>query len=935
MKYLLTQIALLLFVCIAPLSVCHADTFKGKVVNAETGEPLVGANINSEINPQPGWSIQNYTETDSTGCFYLNSGWEGRIMLKFSMIGYKSTRKVDYSYGEEVKDTTDLGTIRLQPTALMLQEVEVKGHIPRITMSGDTIVFNPDAFKLKEGARLDELIKKLPGVQNRDGKLYWNDKPIRLMMNGKDLFGGDQIVGELPAEVANKIKLYDRKSELARHTGSDEGEEDHVLDIQVKPGFLDKWYGEVEAQYQTKKRYMFDVRASKLSDHDPQMIYAQANNANRYIDRTMRQTMNRNIDGDGKSQYGSYNYQHNWQTKGAENFDNNSIDFSANLGHSDGWNTFNQSTETFFPDKDRTFALSRRHRNKHNVTPQIQANLFAYTDSLNTITVKAHATYAKSRTTNQTDAASYGYEPDKFKYHTLDAALAAKPGDALYNQLITRSRNYQTDDEQTRQLVIDYAWVHYLGKKGSFSLSGRTNLNGNNSDTYINRNLEYLREGSSEKQWQYYDYTKHNASTSIKAAFDYWLGKKVYFNISDNLMYTRTRVGRNFYADTDEHNVSNNMPTTLDANNALHYLLHTWTNTVTLKSTITPSKKLMIMPKLDWTVNRESTDYQYGRLDTAAVRISHAIEPSIFLKWKMNRVRSMDLSFAYNTTVPDLISTFGYRNTIDPLQISEGNPLLHNSHSHTTTFGYHRMWLRKQIVLGVSASYRKDINPTATLYRYNSNTGVYESKPMNVKGGDEWKFGFNYDQGLGVYFRLMNKFALSKSQSYGFLTIVDNADPQAKADLNHQRLLGINENLELTYETEKLSLTLFNDLTLNRYRYDDASYNSRPVYNSAGIIARIKLSPVELWIRLADDFRSGYQTAEMNGHKLMSNASINYSFCKNKCRLALWVDDIFNKDIYYESEYSAYQRVENSANYLHHYMNLTFTYRFDAKAKKK
>ena len=50
MKNLLTTIVLLLFVCIAPLSVCHADTFKGKVVNAETGEPLVGANINSEIN---------------------------------------------------------------------------------------------------------------------------------------------------------------------------------------------------------------------------------------------------------------------------------------------------------------------------------------------------------------------------------------------------------------------------------------------------------------------------------------------------------------------------------------------------------------------------------------------------------------------------------------------------------------------------------------------------------------------------------------------------------------------------------------------------------------------------------------------------------------------------------------------------------------------
>lgn len=238
---------IVLALSILQTTVCYADTFKGKVVNAETGEVIVGARVESEINPQPGWSIQSTTETDSTGCFYLNGSMEGRIMFKFSMIGYKNLRKVDYSYGREVKDTTDLGIIKLHPTALMLQEVKVTAKMPRITMVGDTIVFNPEAFKLKEGARLAELIKKLPGVENRDGKLYWNDKPIRLMMNGRDVFGGSQIISELPAEVASKLKLYDRKSELARHTGNDDGEEDHVLDIQVKPGFLDKWYGEAEA----------------------------------------------------------------------------------------------------------------------------------------------------------------------------------------------------------------------------------------------------------------------------------------------------------------------------------------------------------------------------------------------------------------------------------------------------------------------------------------------------------------------------------------------------------------------------------------------------------------------------------------------------------------------------------------------------------------
>ncbi len=925
----------MLILCLVQSMVCHADTFKGKIVNAETGEIIVGASIQGEVNPQPGWSIQNSTETDSTGCFCLTNDWEGRIMFKFSMIGYRISRRVDYSYGEDVKDTTDLGTIRLQPTALMLKEVEVTAKVPRITMSGDTIVFNPEAFKLKDGARLDELIKKLPGVQTRDGKLYWNGKPIRLMMNGKNLFGGDQIIGQLPAEVAKKLKLYDRKSELSRHTGKDDGEEDHVLDIQVKPGFMDKWYGEVEAQYQTKKRYMFDITASKLSDHDPQMVYAQANNANRYIDRTMRQSMNSNIDGDGKSQYGSYNYQHNWQTKGTDQYDNNRFDISANLGHSDGSNKINQTTETFFPDQEHTFSLLRQNRSSHKVTPQLQASLFAYTDSVNSINVSANATYEKSRNNYATDAASYGYDQDQFQYHTIDAALAAKPGDTLYNRLITRSHNYQTVDKQSRQLSVEYSWEHFFGKKGSFKLDGSTSASGNDDDTHINRYLEYLRDGNYESVWQSYNSYDHGFSTNLGASFDYWLGKKVYLEASDNVAYKRTRASRDFFAETKNQYVNNYNPTTADPSNAMSNLMHTWTNKLILKSTITPVKAFMIMPKFTWVANREKSDYHYGCLDTLAVRTSQAYEPSLFMKWKMSRVRNMDLSFAYNTTVPDLVNTFAFRNTIDPLSISTGNPLLHNTHSHTTAFNYHRMWLRKQIVLGLGAAYSKDINPLATLYRYNSSMGVYESKPMNVRGGDQWKFNFNYDQGIGVYFRVMNKFELTNSQSYGFLTIVDNNDRNAMPELNHQKCLGVNNDFNFTYELEKFQLELFERVAYSRYRYDDTSYNSSPLFNRLGFSVSLDLGPFNVYARLWDDFRTGYKTAEMNGHKLMSMAYVTYKFYKNKCSLMLYANDIFNKDISYSSDYSAYQRTESNYTYLHHYVMLKLTYRFDAKAKKK
>lgn len=73
----LKKIFAALLLCLIQSAVCTADTFKGKIVNAETGEILIGATVQSEINPQPGWSIQNSAETDSTGCFKLDTSREG------------------------------------------------------------------------------------------------------------------------------------------------------------------------------------------------------------------------------------------------------------------------------------------------------------------------------------------------------------------------------------------------------------------------------------------------------------------------------------------------------------------------------------------------------------------------------------------------------------------------------------------------------------------------------------------------------------------------------------------------------------------------------------------------------------------------------------------------------------------------------------------
>lgn len=922
---------MLMLLALAPLLTIHADIIKGKVVNAETGEPLEKAVVEAKQTfPGGGYAI-NSNETDSLGNFNVYINFEGRVVLTYRMLGFKTLRKVDYAYGNSSSDTIDVGTVKIQPTALMLQEVHVKAKMPRFTLKGDTIVFNPEAFKLEEGARLSELIRKLPGVQQKDGKLFWNNKPIRLMMNGKDMFGGDGMLGQLPAEVASKLKLYDRKSELSHHTGKDDGEEDHVLDIQVKPGFLDKWYGDVEANYMTKDHYKGQLQAHRLSDHNPHLLYLQMNNENLYVDRNINSWWGRRIDKFGKSQYGSYNYQHNWDSPYAKDWQNNNFNLSASLGHQDGWGENNSSQETFLPNTEHTFSLNRSGNHTHKLVPMFKFEVFSYTDAANTLSLKSEASYTKQHDTNKDEAAKYDYDPKHYGYFPIDATMAAQPGDALYEHLITRNRNYTTSDSEEKNLKFVYNWRHYIGKKGSFGIWGTTQATSNTADTHINRELEYLREGYSEKLWQYYHKPQHTFDTKLQAYFDYWLGDKLYLKIEDMVTFNRNSERRAIYADNKEENLKDNVPTTLNKDNAMDNLLKTWKNELSVNATIKPNSTLQILPQAKWNYIREHTDLTYGALDTTAVRISQIFEPSVQMKWKPSRKYSMDLSFRYNTETPKMLSTLGYRDNVDPLFIQMGNPDLKQSHSHTTTYHFIRMWLRQQISLAMTATYRKDINPQTLLYRYHENSGVYETLPINIKGGDRYELGLNYDQGLGVYFHLMNQANFSWTTSYGYLTLLEEG---GAPELNKQRRLGITDWFELAFETDDLKISLSNNLTWGRYHYLDASYNSSPLDSKMGLNIMGKLAGFTIETSLEDDFHAGYKISDMNCHRLLWNASIEHRFHKNKWKIGLAANDILNQQRIFRSNYSAYERTENWSEMLHHYLTLSVSYRFDAKANK-
>ena len=177
-------------------------------------------------------------KADSLGVFYLHA--DGKCTIEASMLGYYSKSKTVLAFSDSRKDTLDIGDIELKMSPQMLKMVEVTGRARRFTVRGDTIVFHPEAFHLQEGARLDELIRKLPGVEvDNEGRMSWNGKPIRLTMDGESMLGGDQLMSQLPAEAVQDIKAYNKASEFSERTGRDDGTQDMVLDLTIKPGFLD------------------------------------------------------------------------------------------------------------------------------------------------------------------------------------------------------------------------------------------------------------------------------------------------------------------------------------------------------------------------------------------------------------------------------------------------------------------------------------------------------------------------------------------------------------------------------------------------------------------------------------------------------------------------------------------------------------------------
>ena len=910
----------------------HAEDLKGRVLDANTKEPIEKASVKIEIKSGNSTQIMDIT-SDAEGKFSCSSSFEGRMTIKASMIGYETATKHSYSSGYSGTDTLDLGDFLLKPTELMLDDVVVTAKARRFTMSGDTIVFHPEAFKLKEGARLDELIKRLPGVVEKDGKLYWNNKPLRMLMNGRDIFGGGSIVGEIPAEAVKNIKTYNKASELAQQSGNDDGKDDNVLDINIKPGFMDKWYGDMTARLQTPKNYQASVQTNLLSDRNPTLVSIDANNVD-YSQKLGIDWYNKgNFDNFGKAQSAAAAWQHNWK-QGTHKFSNrNNVSFSSNFNHTDGWGTEYRTDQTIPTlGNAKTWGLSRNKRYEHKIQPTIMADLFTFADSVNYITADLKFEYTFQRKNEEASSARFNSNPEAFGDFPLDPALMAKHGDDISSHLINRKRTYAQSTNDALNTTLNAKWGHLLGKKGQFSFGATANYSNGNNRTNTNQQIDYVEQGVQSPLYQYSRLPFHNLDFKAYTELQYYIKNNLLLTGGYTFDKLNKSVRQDFYSTDVQSRLDNNRDEVKDAANSFDS--HGSTATHTAQAGLTYKlDKWQFLPnvKVDWL--HEHLDYQRGRLDTASTRNSVLINPNMEIKWKIGKRSNFDFTFNYTTSLPDLLSTLAYRDDTDPLWIKEGNPLLHRSHKHSSMVTYRQTLPRVQSMMLLKAGYTHNTNPIASVFYYNPATGVYRTHDENVRGGDEWLFSAVLDKGIGDNFHLFTKAETYFTTSYGYLAALNET---VEKQQNKLKQFTLNLSPELSYEHDWLVLNLFGSMNLRRNRYSLASeYNNTFGNYNFGLKGLAKLKQWEFSTKFEDRLRSGYLSPEINRHRLVWNANAKWLFWKGKGVLGIDLDDILNQAVWNSSTITPTQRTEQWEEAMHHFARISFTYKFDAKSKNQ
>jgi len=221
-------------------------TLSGILVDKASHEPILAGTatlLHAKDSTYVGGNISN-----AKGEFSFQNLKQGNYILKVTYIGYLTLLKNVNLTGKE--PVTNLGELPMETNEVLLKEAVVEGKRPEIAVKNDTLEYDAPSYKAGENAVVEDLLKKLPGIEvDKDGNITAQGKSVNKMyVNGKEFFRDDPQIAtkNVPADIVDKVQVYDRKSDMAQMTGFDTGDEETVINLTVRAGMMQGTIGTVQ-----------------------------------------------------------------------------------------------------------------------------------------------------------------------------------------------------------------------------------------------------------------------------------------------------------------------------------------------------------------------------------------------------------------------------------------------------------------------------------------------------------------------------------------------------------------------------------------------------------------------------------------------------------------------------------------------------------------
>lgn len=936
-KSILTM--LLLLVSIA--SFAQERLVSGAIIDRDTKDPVEQVTV-------------QLLKTDSTyvtgaisnekGLFHLNAPENGKYLLKITSVGYKPT--VKRVVIEQDKNLA-LGNVVVGADAIMLKGAVVTAMAQKVTLKEDTFVYNSAAYRTPEGSVVEELVKRLPGAEvSDDGTIKINGKEVKkILVDGKEFMTGDTktALKNLPTSIIDKIKAYDEKSDLSKVTGIDDGEEQTVLDFNVKKGMNKGLMSNIDLGIGNKDRYSARGMGGYFNSNNRFMLFGNANNTS---DRGFGGGGPRRGFGGGnglnasKMLAANYNYE-----------EKNKFKFNTSLrwNHSDGDVWSRRSSENFMGSSS-SFSNSLNQNFSRSDSWNGNIRLEWMPDTMTNILFRSSISWTTNDSRSTGISASYNQDPYQYSDDPLSDEGIEKMDevDAVINRQKSVSLSNSKNNNISGMLQLNRK-LNNKGRNVTLRMDAKYTDKDNKSISLQNAHLYLVQNEAgldSTYQTNRYNLTpSKDYSYSAQATYSEPLWKATFLQFSYKFTYSYSKSDRSTY-DFSKYSFDGINPEYGAWGNYLGRLdgglgdyrddklsryseYRNYTHDIQVMMRFVRQKYnlnfgVMIQPQRSKFIQ----DYQGKYVDT--VRTVTNVSPTLDFRYRFSKMSNLRVNYRGTTSQPSISQLLNIVDDSDPLNVSMGNPGLKPSFTQNFRLFYNNFVQNHNKGVMTYINFSTTSNSISNKVTYDETTGGRISRPENINGN--WNvmgaFMFNCSIDSAGVWNINTDTNLGYNHYVSYLSLDKSQDSQKNTTQN----TTWNERLSLSYRNDWLELSLDGTLAYNHAKNKLQPNSNLDTWQFSYGPSMTLTAPwgTSLNTSLSCSSRRGYSDASMNTDEFVWNAQLSQGFLKGKpLTVMLQFYDLLHQQSTFSRAISSVSRTDTEYNAINSYAMLHVVYRMN------